>query len=565
MSRFTVLITLRRVILWTTATGAAVALFLIATLPPRPSTAIDRAEDVEETRTVRGAYHVHSTVSDGIRDRSAIAEAAADAGLGFVIFTDHGDGTRQPEPPAYIAGVLCLDAVEISTDGGHYVAIDMHPSPYPLGGEPAAVVEDVRRLGGIGIVAHPYSVKEGLRWTDWSAAVDGIEWLNADSEWRDESRLRLLRTPFDYLFRPAPALAAMLDRPVETLARWDALATTRRVTGIAAHDAHGGLALGEEDGRRIGLPGIPSYRASFEAFSVRALLTEPLGGHAASDARLIVDALRGGKVYSAIDGIAAPVRLDFRARGDGGEAASMGDSLPFGAGIVLSARASMPSGARLVLICNGREVAESSSGRLESSAAAPGACRIEVRSSGAPGAPAVPWITSNPVYLLAAEPGPILEEPVVEIARSFAGATWRVESDAGSRASIASTDDALRIDYTLGAGGRSSQYVAAVSDVTPPLPEYDRVLFAAQAGAPSRLSVQVRTHGPEQRWRKSIYVDTVPRRISVPVAELIPVPGAGSLDRRSVTSLLFVVDLTNARPGTSGNLRISDVAFGVAR
>ena len=109
---------------------------------------------------------------------------------------------------------LCLDAVEISTNGGHYVALDMQPSPYPLGGEPAAVVEDVERLGGFGIAAHPDSPTPELAWTDWDAPFDGIEWLSADSEWRDESRARFARVLFDYLLRPAPALASLLDRPV---------------------------------------------------------------------------------------------------------------------------------------------------------------------------------------------------------------------------------------------------------------------------------------------------------------------------------------------------------------
>ena len=45
-----------------------------------------------------------------------------------------------------------------------------------------------RRLGGFGIVAHPDSAKPGLRWRDWDAQFDAMEWLNADTEWRDERR-----------------------------------------------------------------------------------------------------------------------------------------------------------------------------------------------------------------------------------------------------------------------------------------------------------------------------------------------------------------------------------------
>src|ERR671913_443690 len=100
---------------------------------------------------IRGAYHVHSTTSDGTGSLDEIAAAAARAGLKFVIITDHGDGTRVPEPPQYRSGVLCIEAVEVNTTGGHLVVLGARPSPYPLAGAPAVVLEDVHRLGGIGI------------------------------------------------------------------------------------------------------------------------------------------------------------------------------------------------------------------------------------------------------------------------------------------------------------------------------------------------------------------------------------------------------------------------------
>ena len=80
----------------------------------------------------------------------------------------------------------------------------------PLAGQPLVVVEDVARLGGFGIAAHPDSPKESLRWTDADAPIDGIEWLNGDSEWRNDSRARLWRAAAGYLFRPGPALTMLL-------------------------------------------------------------------------------------------------------------------------------------------------------------------------------------------------------------------------------------------------------------------------------------------------------------------------------------------------------------------
>ena len=74
---------------------------------------------------VRGAIHIHTRRSDGTGTVDDIARAASRAGLNFVILTDHGDGTREPDTPAYRSGVLCIDAVEISTASGHVVALGL--------------------------------------------------------------------------------------------------------------------------------------------------------------------------------------------------------------------------------------------------------------------------------------------------------------------------------------------------------------------------------------------------------------------------------------------------------
>ncbi len=79
---------------------------------------------------------------------------------------------------------LCLDAVEISTNGGHLVALGLPAAPYPLAGEAGDVLEDVHRLGGFGIAAHPDSPKADLQWRDWEVPFDGIEIVNLDTAWR---------------------------------------------------------------------------------------------------------------------------------------------------------------------------------------------------------------------------------------------------------------------------------------------------------------------------------------------------------------------------------------------
>jgi len=182
---------------------------------------------------VRGLLHVHSRMSDGRGTLDEIAAAAARAGLQFLVVTDHGDGTRKPEPPSYRSGVLMIDAVEISTRDGHYLAIGLPQSPYPLGGAAADVVEDVRRLGGMGIAAHPDSPKNELRWADWIPRIDGFELINPDTSWR----VKLRQPGWQVGWNVLTTLAAYPFRSPETIAREEAvrdnLAVRYRRRGLA--------------------------------------------------------------------------------------------------------------------------------------------------------------------------------------------------------------------------------------------------------------------------------------------------------------------------------------------
>jgi hypothetical protein len=512
---------MRRVILTVAVLVIATVVFLLVTLPPKPlEVPLDGVDQDLLRRTLRGAYHVHTTRSDGAHDRDAVAAAAARAGLQFVIFTEHGDGTRPPAPPAYVDGVLCLDGVEISTNGGHYVAIDLPPAPYPLAGEAAAVVEDVARFGGFGFAAHPDHPRPDLAWSDWTAPVDGLEWVNLDSAWRDESIVALARIPFDYVLRPSGAIGSILDRPVPTLDRWDALERTRPVVGMAAVDAHGsGRRDGEGRAAKIGLG--PGYEESFRTISNRVLLDRPPSGDAASDARLLLDAIRGGRVYTVIDAIANNAVLRIRP-GDG----------------AFELASPLPSGARPELIRAGDR------------------SRLEIPFDGAPGTPPVPWVVSNWSGPRAIAPVPRLPQPL--IAQPFRRSSpWRVEKDPASSGQVSVAEEAATLHYVL-AEGRTSQYVAAAADLAPSQP-YSTLILDARAVKPMRVSVQLRFPDGE-RWVKSVYLDTQDREVAVRVGEMAAAGAPSSMPNvTTAESILLVVDLVNSRPGDSGSFTVRNL------
>jgi hypothetical protein len=560
--RFTIL-----AILSVTVVVAAVLPFL---LPPRASHVPD-PEWIGTLHTVRGAYHVHSTISDGTGSLDEIGAAGAAAGLEFVIVTDHGDGTRRPEPARYRSGVLVIEAVEINTSGGHLVALGIEPSPYPLAGTPRAVLEDVHRLGGFGIAAHPGSPRLSLQWTDWNVPLNGIEWLNADSEWRDEFLDSLGRMLLTYPFRPAETLASMLDRPDPVMARWDQQARAGRMVGLAGADAHARLGLRQQDEPyedRWHLA-VPSYQSSFMAFSTRVVLDAELSGDAERDAAEIIRSVRKGRVYSVIDGIASRGALDFRAT-NGATQALPGDELDVGQGVDFHLRVAAPAGSRMVLLRNGEPHFETMDAEARVSAAsAPGAYRVEVY------APAertnIPWLVSNPIYVgmrevhrQAAEPS--IRPPAGERG-SLAAEHWTSEASPGSTSRLKSGvtidgNSSFDWEFSLQDGTPAGQFAAVSFPVAGGLVGRDRVQLRARANQPMRAWVQVRASslGGGDRWGQSFYLDSRLQPTDLFFEDFVSL-GPTSTPRPpldKIDSLLLVVDTVNTRPGTKGAIHIAE-------
>ena len=537
-----------RAIATATVVAALVTGGVLLTLPA-PSAILDlpaeRADS--DTRPVAGAFHLHTDRSDGRATSTEIAEAAAQAGLQFVVLTDHGDATRRSDPPRYHSGVLILDAVEISTSGGHYVAVGVARAPYPLGGSAASVVEDVRRLGGFGVIAHPTSPKDGLAWLDLTLEADGIEWLNGDSSWRDESVPRLLLTVGHYLFRPREALATLLDRPTDALATWDRAAATRAVVGLAGADAH---TLAGND-------------ALLGMFSLRVEPTRAWTGDAEHDADALMSALRAGRVYTAVDAVASPPRLTFEGR-LGPRTIRMGERVVSPTGLELRALAIAPAGSQLTLMANGKPVLTVSEPELRYVVPAqPAAYRVEVQAPAAPGSPAIPWIVSNPIYVgpapstaRRAAPTPTAVYP---LGRED-GSLWAAEHHADSSATVTETAGRVTFDYHL-ADTDSSQFVAAVRQVTPGLLSgYDGVAFNVEVSRPARVFLQLRSGTAPRmpRWQGSFYADTTRRRIVIPFSDLESVHSSFPpvVDVAASNAILLVVDRTHARPGDEATIVI---------
>jgi hypothetical protein len=74
-----------------------------------------------------------------------------------------------------------------------------------------------------------------------------------------------------------------------------------------------------------------------------------------------------------------------------------------------------------------------------------------------------------------------------------------------------------------------------------------------------RVSLQARQPQSGERWQKSVYLDEEVRDVIVPFREMLPVGASGAFDSSKSDTLMFVIDLNNANPGTASAFTIHDL------
>src|SRR5262249_20210267 len=147
-----------------------------------------------------------------------------------------------------------------------------------------------------------------------------------------------------------------------------------------------------------------------------------------------------------------------------------------------------------------------------------GVYRVEIRASG--GFQALPWVTSNPIYVRVPMPDVASTGDAVpaESLPLFDGTSltgWTVAQDPTSLGAVDVVETgttkipALRWRFGLATGVPAGQFAALVADVPHGLASSDRLAFKIRAERPMRVSVQLRTD--RDRWQRSFYVDTFNR------------------------------------------------------
>jgi hypothetical protein len=228
---------------------------------------------------VEGAFHVHTRRSDGRGTEAEVVAAARQAGLSFVVLSDHN---APPQPPRLREGVLVLDAVELSTPHGHLVALAPGGGPVAVA-EARAAADPVAAVAGAGafaVLAHPVQRKNPWRlWGPAAAAAGGFELYSADTLWRDalaSPLSRLWPAALGWLGQGVHGVMALADDAAGPRERL--LALTPPPVALCSHDAHG----------------LPPYADVFRALSMHLPL-ERLPEEPAAAAEAVASALRGGE------------------------------------------------------------------------------------------------------------------------------------------------------------------------------------------------------------------------------------------------------------------------------
>jgi len=190
---------------------------------------------------VVGAIHLHSNFSDGSLSIPEIASLAGEAGLDFLMFSDHN--TLEPKRMGlekWYDRVLVLIGCELNDmdDRNHYLAFRIQQE-IGLGLGAGEYVQKVKEIGGFGVIAHPAEKRKfsdaypPYPWTTWEVnGFDGIEIWNQLSEWLEGITRR------NIAWRILHPLRSIRFPVWETLERWDKLNQVRRVIGLGGIDVH---------------------------------------------------------------------------------------------------------------------------------------------------------------------------------------------------------------------------------------------------------------------------------------------------------------------------------------
>jgi hypothetical protein len=347
-----------------------------------------------------GNLHVHTVYSDGEGTHEEVAQAGLEAGLDFLVVTDHNIWVGGLDGYRTLGGdrLLLLVGEEVHDQTrhpqkNHLLIYEARREFAPHAKDPQHLMRAIGEAGALAFVAHPVDPaapafgEPDLSWVDWDiSGLTGLEIWNFMSEFK--SLLKSFPRALYYAYRPERVARAPFP---EALRRWDQLlARGQKLAAIGGADAH---AFRYHKGplRRTLFP----YAFHFRSVLTHVLTSQPLVGETEVDRRILFQAIRKGQCYVANDLISPAHGFRYSAATDHGTVL-MGGEARGRFGVTLQIR--LPSRAQVHLYRDGQPLGVwNQSDTVVYTATETGAYRMEAHL--AFGGELRGWIYSNPIYV----------------------------------------------------------------------------------------------------------------------------------------------------------------------
>ncbi|MGE0762799.1 MAG: hypothetical protein AB7N80_05930 [Bdellovibrionales bacterium] len=368
------------------------------------------ARDPQGFHDYSGVINVHTNLSSGSGSPTEVIAAAQEVGLDFIFLTDLNvfeDNYKQLE--GYHNNLLVFADGEFSYLNSRLLNVGV-TAPRDLSGPGRAQVFFADMLGqnqrpdeqGLFILAHP--LKPKYAWVgEYPVGLDGIELINLKSVWQNAwltSRWSFFWSLLIFPFNDRLALLRLFQDPRAEVQLWDELNSRRPTFATAGADAEARLRVSNGFGLNY-----PSYQTLFSLVRNHVLLNTELTGDGAADRAKILQALRKGQFYLALDILADPKGFFAALIDSKGNVSPPGTQIKWQEGLELMVH--LPNRPRVPfeveIYRDGERVVQANTQDTKIRLHAPGVYRVKVRVIPTlplpDGKQWIPWIYTNPFFV----------------------------------------------------------------------------------------------------------------------------------------------------------------------
>ena len=513
----------------------------------------------------RGVYHMHTQFSDGSGTVGELVRVANKQNLNFIIITDHGRPNRKSTAAtSWQDNVLIIGASEFSLNCGHMAALGYAEHDYIYGPEAQEAINEVNETAGVTFISHPFDTR--TPWTDWDInRFTGIEILSTYSSAKRIGILKLLLFPGQYLFNSNLALLHALDYPRQNLKKWNQINQNGRYYGIFALDAHANIKT------PFGSLKYPSYDALFRILRVYVKVDEPLVKDAHKSSHIILEALKKGNFFNAVDALAPANGFENYFIPEGEKKVEMGGFTDSTRGKLIL-NLPFPFNTNVEVFKDGKlfhQIKNNKQHRIELKISSEGVYRCEIRISDN-SFESLPWIVSNPIFI-GTPAVPIPKHPDgIKKAIDISSPGFAIERNATSRGHLEYSEDSegqkiIHFKFKLIKKHDQIDFWSALAmRKTMDFSGYQGIAFQVKSNPRLRFICDIRNKG--RSYDAWYFHSLLARRdwqwVFLPFKKFRMIQGdSPAPDLKNISALIITINNFIAFQGTEGHVQIKNLGL----